>query len=74
MQFEKDVILPEHTHDAQWGTVLEGKIDLVINRKTHTFSKGDRVFIPKGVKHSGKIYAGYADVSFFNEHGRYTKK
>src|SRR4030042_351302 len=74
MQFEKDVNLPEHSHDDQWGTVLEGKIDLVIDGKKHTFTKGDTVFIPKGVKHSGKIYAGYADVSYFNEPGRYKKK
>jgi len=26
------------------------------------------------VKHSGKIYAGYADITFFNEAGRYKEK
>jgi hypothetical protein len=28
----------------------------------------------KGVLHSGKIYAGYADITFFNEPSRYSKK
>jgi hypothetical protein len=32
------------------------------------------MFIPKGAKHSAKIYAGYADVSFFNEKDRYKAK
>ncbi|PKL15784.1 MAG: cupin domain-containing protein [Spirochaetae bacterium HGW-Spirochaetae-5] len=74
MQFDKDVDLPEHSHESQWGIVLEGKIDLIINGTMHTFSKGDRYFIENGVKHSGKIYAGYADMTFFNEKNRYSCK
>ncbi len=74
MQFEEDVELPEHSHAAQMGIVLEGKIDLVIGGEKLCFTKGDRYFIPEGVKHSGKIYAGYADMTFFNEQNRYSKK
>lgn len=74
MQFDKDVELPEHSHDAQMGVVLEGKIELTIDEKKNTFTKGERYYIPKGVKHSGKIYAGYADITFFNEASRYKKK
>ncbi len=73
MEFEKDVILPEHSHESQYGIVLEGKIELTINKNTKTYSKGDRYFIPKGTLHSGKIYAGYADMTFFNERDRYKK-
>ena len=74
MQFEKDVELPEHHHAAQMGIVLEGKIELVINGEKHIFTKGDRYYIPAGVAHSGKIYAGYADITFFDEPDRYTNK
>jgi len=74
MQFEKDVDLPEHSHAAQIGIVLEGKIELVIDGKKQFFTKGDRYYIPESVKHSGKIYAGYADITFFNEPNRYSKK
>ena len=74
MEFTEDVELPEHCHEAQWGIVLEGRIDLTIDGVERTYSKGDRIFIPKGVKHSGKIYAGYADISFFNEKDRYKAK
>ena len=74
MQFEKDVDLPEHAHAAQVGIVLEGKIDLVIDGKRQSFTKGDRYYIPEGVTHFGKIYAGYADMTFFNERNRYAKK
>ncbi len=74
MEFEKDVVLPEHSHASQYGIVLEGKIDLVIGGVSYTFVKGDRYVIPGGVLHSGKIYAGYADVSFFDEADRYKAK
>ncbi|MEI6531041.1 MAG: cupin domain-containing protein [bacterium] len=74
MEFQKDVDLPEHLHAAQVGIVVEGKIELVIDGEKQSFSKGDRYYIPEGVKHSGKIYAGYADVTFFNEPKRYATK
>ncbi len=74
MQFEKDVDLPEHFHAAQVGFVLSGRIDLTIDGVKREYSKGDIYFIPENVKHSGKIYAGYADITFFNEPNRYKVK
>ena len=74
MEFEKDVYLPEHSHAAQIGIVLEGRIDLTIGGKTRTYKKGDHYFIQEGALHSGKIYAGYADITFFNEPDRYSIK
>ena len=74
MEFDKDTDLPEHSHESQYGIVLEGMIDLVIDGERKTYTKGDRYYIPSGVKHSGKIYAGYADITFFNEEGRYSVK
>lgn len=74
MEFSEDVDLPEHAHESQWGIVLEGKIELVIDGVNYTYAKGDRYFIPKGVKHSGKIFAGYADITYFNQKDRYGTK
>jgi len=74
MEFSEDAEVPEHSHESQWGVVLEGKSDLTIDGVTRTYSKGDRVFIPKGAKHSARIYAGYADISFFNQKDRYKQK
>jgi quercetin dioxygenase-like cupin family protein len=74
MEFGEDADLPEHAHAAQWGVVLEGRIDLVIDGWFSTYRKGDRYFIPAGVRHSGKIYAGYADITFFDERDRYGLK
>ena len=36
-----------------------------------SFTRGDHYHIPARVKHSAKIHAGYADVSFFGEPDRY---
>ena len=74
MQFDEDVEIPEHYHESQWGVVLEGRIDLVVKGIKQTYTKGDRVFIPKGAKQSAKIYSGYADISFFNQKDRYQRK
>jgi quercetin dioxygenase-like cupin family protein len=74
MQFSEDAEVPEHSHDSQWTVVLQGKTDLTIDGVERTYSKGDRMFVPKGAKHSAKIYAGYADISFFNQKDRYRPK
>jgi quercetin dioxygenase-like cupin family protein len=74
MQFGEDIVLPEHSHESQLGIVLEGKIELIIDGKKNTYTKGDRYFIEKDVKHSGKIFAGYADITFFNQKDRYGTK
>ena len=71
MEFSTDVDLPEHSHESQWGIVLEGQIELTIDGVKQTYYKGDRYFIPAGITHSGKIYAGYADMTFFNQKDRY---
>ena len=74
MEFAEDVDLFEHTHAAQVGFVLEGRIDLTIGGVLVTYGKGDRYYIPEGVAHSGKIYAGYADITFFGQKDRYNVK
>lgn len=74
MEFSEDVEVPEHCHESQWGVVLEGKTELTVEGVKRTYTKGDHMFIPKGAKHSAKIYAGYADISFFNQKDRYKPK
>lgn len=74
MEFGGEVEVPEHSHESQWGIVLEGKLDLTIDGIKKTYSRGDRYFIPKGIEHSAKIYAGYADITFFDQKERYKIK
>ena len=74
MEFSEDVLIPEHSHESQWEIVLEGSVDVWIDDKHHTFSKGDRFYIPSGVKHRANIKSGYASIAFFNEESRYKAK
>jgi len=74
MEFDQEVELPEHSHGAQVGVVLAGSIVLVIDGVERCFTKGDRYYIPAGVSHSGRIHAGYCDISFFAEPDRYKVK
>jgi quercetin dioxygenase-like cupin family protein len=74
MEFSEDIDLTEHSHEGQWGIVLEGRIDLTIGEVKQNFVKGDRYFIPEGVSHFGKNYAGYADMSYFDQKSRYKAK
>ena len=47
--------LPEHKHvHEQIANVIEGEIELVMEGKTHTLTKGTCLIIPSNVPHSGK--------------------
>lgn len=70
-EFTEEVFIPEHTHKAQWGIVVEGKIDLTIGGLKITYKKGDTYFIPDGVKHSAKVYKGFSAIDFFDQPDRY---
>jgi quercetin dioxygenase-like cupin family protein len=74
MEFEKDAEIPEHSHGSQWEIVVHGKVDYYEGGVKYTYTKGDRFYIPRGTKHSAKVYAGYASVAFFNQKDRYKKK
>lgn len=71
MSFENDAEVPEHSHEAQWGVILSGEIELTVDGKRSTFKKGDIYFIPKGVKHSARIRRGYRDLTLFDQKDRY---
>jgi quercetin dioxygenase-like cupin family protein len=74
MEFEKDVEVPEHSHEAQWAVVLDGEIEMTIGGVKTVFKKGDTYFVEKGVKHSAKIKKGYIDLTLFNQPDRYKVK
>ena len=74
MAFEQAVEVPEHSHEAQWGVVLDGEIELTMAGETKIFKRGDSYYIPKDVLHSAKVRPGYRDVTLFNQKDRYKVK
>lgn len=74
MSFDDDAEVAEHSHEAQWGVVLDGEIELTIDGVKHTFARGDTYYIPSGVRHSAKIMKGFKDLTLFNQKDRYKTK
>ena len=72
--FHKDVVLPPHSHLGQWGTVLEGELELTIGDETRIYRRGDTYNIPPHVVHSAKIPAGLKAIDVFEEGDRYKLK
>jgi quercetin dioxygenase-like cupin family protein len=68
------VAVPEHAHGAQWGVVLEGRVDFTIGGETQTFERGDTFSIPDGVPHSAVIHPGYVGIDVFADADRYRPK
>ena len=74
MEFERDVEVPEHSHNAQWGFVLEGEMEITIGGKPRLLKKGASYFIEKDEIHSAKIKKGSRDLTLFDQKDRYRIK
>ncbi|NOY36914.1 MAG: cupin domain-containing protein [Chlorobi bacterium] len=74
MEFDRDVEVPEHSHNAQWGVVLDGEMELTIAGQPGILKKGDTYYIGKEVKHSARIKKGYKDLTLFDQADRYKTK
>jgi quercetin dioxygenase-like cupin family protein len=70
-QVFEDVEIPAHAHKGQWGTVLEGEIELTVDAKTRLHRPGSSYFVPAGAVHSAKACAGTKLIEFFEEPNRY---
>ena len=64
----------EHAHGAQYGLVIDGEMDLTIDRETKTYRKGDSYFIPEGVLHSAVFKSRTFVMDVFADVDRYNVK
>ncbi len=69
--FLQDFDLPAHAHKGQWGTVLQGELELTIGAETKIYRPGMSYNIPSGVKHSARVKAGSIIIDIFEEPDRY---
>jgi len=69
--FQEDFALPEHFHKAQWGTVLDGQLELTIDGNSRTYLPGESYSISSGVLHAVKVTAGTKTIDIFEESDRY---
>lgn len=64
----------EHTHNAQFGMVLDGEMSLTVGGETKRYRKGDTYFIPAGMPHSAVFHSKVFVVDLFDEPARYKPK
>lgn len=72
--FLQDMVLPPHSHGAQWGSVVEGEISFTIGGETRVYRPGDSYSIPACVEHGAEIRAGTCVIDVFAEPDRYPVK
>ena len=63
--------VPEHSHKAQWGIVIEGEMELTIGGTSKTYNKGDSYHIPDGALHSAVFKRRTQVLDFFADKDRY---
>ncbi len=61
------VTVPTHTHDEEWGIVVEGEIQMSIDGREETHGPGSTHHLPKGVPHSFRFAPGTASIHYFIE-------
>jgi quercetin dioxygenase-like cupin family protein len=61
------VTVPTHTHDAEWGIVVEGEIGMTFPDRTEIHSAGMTHWIPSGVAHSFRFAPGTSSIHYFVE-------
>lgn len=74
-QMESSAQAPEHSHNySQWGIMIEGKMELIIEGKARICKKGDEYVIPAQAKHSARFLRKSRVIDFFSERNRYAPK
>lgn len=66
--------LPEHSHAAQWGVVLEGEFEILFGSEKRVYKKGDSYFVPEGVRHAGKYNTDVISFDVFDDKNKFATK
>jgi quercetin dioxygenase-like cupin family protein len=66
--------IPPHAHQAQWGVVLEGEMELTVDGVSRRCGRGDSYFIPAGTVHAVRILSPLKALDVFDEPNRYGVK
>lgn len=66
--------IPEHSHREQWGVLIEGEMELVVNGVKNVYRKGDHYYIPAGALHSVTVRTRSKAIDLFADVNRYKPK
>jgi quercetin dioxygenase-like cupin family protein len=74
-EMETAARVPEHSHDYdQWGFMVQGKMELMVNGEKKLVESGDEYVIPAQAKHNARFLAKSRVIDFFSEKSRYKAK
>ena len=62
-----EVVVPTHTHDTEWGIVVEGEIVMSFPDRTEVHSAGSTHLIPGKIPHSFRFRPGTSSIHYFIE-------
>jgi hypothetical protein len=71
LRFAADTHVPAHRHGGQFGCVILGGLDLIVDGTSHSFDAGSCYEILPGQLHEAWIREGTFLVEFFEEADRY---
>jgi quercetin dioxygenase-like cupin family protein len=66
--------VPPHSHGAQWGIVVTGRLHLEIEGEPATYEPGETYDIPAGAEHTAILEAGTCVIDVFQDPDRYSPK
>lgn len=70
----EDTEVPPHSHGAQWGIVVSGRLELTVNGEAATYEPGETYEIGAGEEHSAFLPAGCSVIDVFQDPDRYSAK
>ena len=74
IRLEPGAKVPEHSHGAQWGVVLDGELELTVSGATRTCRRGDSYEIPQNALHAASSPGGALVLDLFADPHRYSPK
>ena len=66
--------LPEHSHAAQWGIVIDGEFEISFGDKTMSYRKGDTYYVPEGTPHTGEYITDVVSFDVFDDKNKFKIK
>jgi mannose-6-phosphate isomerase-like protein (cupin superfamily) len=71
---DHDLLVPEHSHGAQWGVVLDGEMEMVVDGVADRYRAGDTYYVPPGSPHLARLFAGCRGIDVFADFDRYSPR
>lgn len=71
---EEEFEVPAHSHGAQWGIVVSGRLHLTVAGESAVYEPGETYDIGAGEEHSARLEAGTCVIDVFQDPDRYGPK